>query len=146
MVVNLPQTKRPAKQSIAIATISSIKNQFRIVVRVVKCQSMARPYNTAMPPRCYCIARLEMRAVPRQSQRGVTHGGNPLLGAREFERDTRGVAAPAPSRCLFESVGRRQHKHALRAGRMLHEEIAAAVHGVRTGRKSASNHQFYVVA
>jgi hypothetical protein len=34
----------------------------------------------------------------------------------------------------------------LRAGRMFHDEIAAAIHGIRTGRKSASNHQFYVVA
>jgi Domain of unknown function (DUF1413) len=34
----------------------------------------------------------------------------------------------------------------LRAGRMFHEEVGAAIHGIRTGRKSASNHQYYVVA
>jgi Domain of unknown function (DUF1413) len=34
----------------------------------------------------------------------------------------------------------------LRAGRMFHEEVGAAIHGIRTSRKSASNHQYYVVA
>lgn len=34
----------------------------------------------------------------------------------------------------------------LRAGRLFYEEIAAAVHGIRALRKSASNQQIYVVA
>jgi len=34
----------------------------------------------------------------------------------------------------------------LRAGRLFHEEIAAAIHGIRAGRKSSSGHQYYVVA
>jgi Domain of unknown function (DUF1413) len=34
----------------------------------------------------------------------------------------------------------------LRAGRMFHEEVGAAIHGIRTSRKSASNHQYYMVA
>jgi hypothetical protein len=34
----------------------------------------------------------------------------------------------------------------LRAGRMFFEEIATAVHGIRSARKSSSNHQYYVIA
>jgi Domain of unknown function (DUF1413) len=34
----------------------------------------------------------------------------------------------------------------LRAGRLFHEEIAAAIHGVRASRKSGSGHQRYMVA
>ncbi|MGO7266108.1 DUF1413 domain-containing protein [Rhizobium johnstonii] len=34
----------------------------------------------------------------------------------------------------------------LRAGKMFHEEIAAAVDGLRVSRKSSSNHQYYLVA
>jgi len=34
----------------------------------------------------------------------------------------------------------------LRAGRMFHEKIGAAVDGIRIGRKSSSGHQFYKVA
>jgi len=31
----------------------------------------------------------------------------------------------------------------LRAGKMFSDEIKAAIHGIRTSRKSSSNHQFY---
>jgi hypothetical protein len=34
----------------------------------------------------------------------------------------------------------------LRAGRMFQEQVAEATHGVRATHKSASNHQFYLVA
>ncbi|WP_454748925.1 single-stranded DNA-binding protein [Ciceribacter selenitireducens] len=34
----------------------------------------------------------------------------------------------------------------LRAGKMFHEEVAAAIHGLRASRKSSSNHQYYIVA
>lgn len=34
----------------------------------------------------------------------------------------------------------------LRAGRIFHEEVGAAIHGIRAIRKSASNHQYYIVA
>jgi hypothetical protein len=34
----------------------------------------------------------------------------------------------------------------LRAGKMFHEEIGSAVHGIRVGQKSSANHQFYVAA
>jgi Domain of unknown function (DUF1413) len=34
----------------------------------------------------------------------------------------------------------------LRAGRMFHEKVGAARDGIRTSRKSASGHQYYVVA
>jgi Domain of unknown function (DUF1413) len=34
----------------------------------------------------------------------------------------------------------------LRAGKMFHAEVGAAVHGIRATRKSSSNHQYYMTA
>ena len=34
----------------------------------------------------------------------------------------------------------------LRAGKMFHEQVASAVHGIRATRKSATNHQLYETA
>jgi len=76
--------------------------------------------------------------------------GNPLLGGIQATGNSNAIRAawqPLRQAGVYSNrSGGGNIKHALRAGRMLHEEIAAAVHGVRTGRKSASNHQFYVVA
>jgi len=34
----------------------------------------------------------------------------------------------------------------LRAGKMFHEQVASAIHGVRATRKSSTNHQYYETA